>query len=281
MHGQSGGVLPGPISNPEVKPSCVNSCTVVRKPTGKTVAVPLTFTSPQLINNRKDVWAWVIEMPISTGDVLGHVQVGVYLSVIGDVLFVPKSIDKPALEEIESAFEMEAYPFLVGGSALLGSLLRGNKRGIAVADIATEADLDELTSFGDIVVMESGVNAAGNLIECNDFGAVISPTIPRSGADMISEVLGVEVARTEVAGHKTVGSMLVANNKGILTHPDITSPEVESIEKTMNVPVMVGTVTFGSPYVGSGCVTSDTHALVGSGSTGPELNRIEDALKLI
>jgi translation initiation factor 6 len=73
----------------------------------------------------------------------------------------------------------------------------------------------------------------------------------------------------------------VANNKGILSHPDITSYEVKEIEKTMQVPVMVGTVCFGSPYVGAGCVTSDTDTLVGSGSTGPELNRIEDALGLI
>ena len=49
----------------------------------------------------------------------------------------------------------------------------------------------------------------------------------------------------------------------------------------MQVPVMVGTVCFGSPYVGAGCVASNSDALVGSGSTGPELNRIEDALGLI
>ena len=49
----------------------------------------------------------------------------------------------------------------------------------------------------------------------------------------------------------------------------------------MQAPVMVGTVTFGSPFVGAGCCASDTHALVGSGSTGPELNRIENALGLI
>ena len=123
-------------------------------------------------------------MPVSTGDILGHAQVGVYLSVVGDVLFIPRSLDKSAVTEIESAFEMETHPFLVGGSALLGSLLRGNRRGIAVADIATQEDLDELTSFGDVVVMESGVNAAGNLIECNDKGAVVSTIIPDSGADM-------------------------------------------------------------------------------------------------
>ena len=53
---------------------------------------------------------------------------------------------------------------------LLGSLIRGNKKGLAVADIATQDDLDELSSFGDVVILESGVNAAGNLIECNDKG---------------------------------------------------------------------------------------------------------------
>ncbi len=43
MHGHSGGELPGPISNPEVKPSCVDSCTVAREPTETFVAVPLSF----------------------------------------------------------------------------------------------------------------------------------------------------------------------------------------------------------------------------------------------
>ena len=46
MHGHSGGVLPGPIPNPEVKPSCVDSCTVAREPTETFVAVPLSFPAP-------------------------------------------------------------------------------------------------------------------------------------------------------------------------------------------------------------------------------------------
>ena len=220
-------------------------------------------------------------MPISTGDILAHTQVGVYLSVVDKILFYPRSLDDAATEELKSAFDLEMHPFLVGGSSLLGSLLSGNAKGIAVADIATEEDLDELTSFSDVVVMESGVNAAGNLIECNAHGAVVSPIVPQNGVDMIAEVLGVDAIRSKVAGHDTVGSMLVANDNGVLAHPDISRSEAESIESAMKVPVMVGTVTFGSPYVGAGCAASDTHALVGSGSTGPELNRIEDALGLI
>ena len=220
-------------------------------------------------------------MTISTGDILGHSQVGVYLSVVGDNLFYPASLDKPAIEEIEQVFDIEMNPLLIGGSALLGSLICGNNKGIAVADIATEEDLDTLSSYGEIVILESGVNAAGNLLECNDYGAVVSKSIPNPGVELIGEILSVNTARVRVAGQDTVGSLLVANNKGILSHPDITSYEVNEIEKTMNVPVMVGTVCFGSPYVGAGCVTTENDAFVGSGSTGPELNRIEDALGLI
>ena len=220
-------------------------------------------------------------MAISTGDILGNSQVGVYLTVVGNNLFYPSSLDKPAIEEILQCFDLEMNPMLIGGSSLLGSLIVGNNKGIAVADIATEEDLDKLSSFGEVVILESGVNAAGNLVECNDHGAIVSKSIPTPGVELIGEVLGVKTARTRVAGQDTVGSLLVANNKGILTHPDISSSEVKEIEAVMSVPVMVGTVCFGSPYVGAGCVTSENDALVGSGSTGPELNRIEDALGLI
>ena len=41
---------------------------------------------------------------------------------------------------------------------LIGALLAGNSNGIAVADIATEKDIDQLTAYGDVVVMEGGVN---------------------------------------------------------------------------------------------------------------------------
>ena len=220
-------------------------------------------------------------MAISTGDILGNSQVGVYLTIVGNNLFYPSSLDKPAIEEISQCFDLEMNPMLIGGSSLLGSLIVGNNKGIAVADIATEEDLDKLSSFGEVVILESGVNAAGNLVECNDHGAIVSKSIPTPGVELIGEVLGVKTARTRVAGQDTVGSLLVANNKGILSHPDITSSEVKEIETVMSVPVMVGTVCFGSPYVGAGCVTSENDALVGSGSTGPELNRIEDALGLI
>ena len=73
----------------------------------------------------------------------------------------------------------------------------------------------------------------------------------------------------------------VTNDQGILLHPDVTPEEVMQIEQVMKVPPMVGAACFGSPYVGAGICASNNGALAGSETTGPEMNRIEDALGLI
>ena len=53
------------------------------------------------------------------------------------------------------------------------------------------------------------------------------------------------------------------------------------IEEVLGVAPMVGTVAFGSPYVGAGLAASNNGVIAGRETTGPELNRIEDALGLI
>ncbi len=221
-------------------------------------------------------------MTIQTGDVMGHSLVGVQLAAIGDVLFAPYGVDKSELEVIASGFDLEPVRLTIGGSSLVGSLMAGTRKGIAVADIASQEDIDRLLSYTDgVVVMESGVNAAGNLIAATEKGAVISKSVPQPGVDAISDVLGVPAVRTTIAGMHNVGSLIVGNSHGALVHPDVTEEEVGVIEEVLGVRAMVGTVCFGSPEVGSGCVATDTHAFVGDGTTGPELNRIEDALGLI
>ena len=168
----------------------------------------------------------------------------------------------------------------VGGDAG-GALVTGNTNGLAVADIATESDIDILTSFGDVVVMEGVVNTAGNLLLCNEHGSIASPAIPVEGVVIISEVFGIPVAVSSIAGEDVVGSLGVANDHGVLLHPDVLPDEVLIIEEVLGVSPMVGTVAFGSPYVGAGLAASNNGAIAGRETTGPELNRVEDALGLI
>ena len=91
-------------------------------------------------------------------------------------------------------------------------------------------------------------------------------------------MLAVDVASTTVAGQDVVGSLAVANDQGVLLHPDVTPDEAMLIEDVLGVKPMVGTVSFGSPYVGAGVCASNAGAISGTQTTGPELNRIEDAL---
>ena len=225
--------------------------------------------------------AWLIAMTVDSADIFGSDQVGIHLAAVGNYVFHPPELTEPIKEKIDNVLGLESIELNIGGSNLIGALLCGNSKGMAVADIATEADIDLLTSYGDVVVMEGGVNTAGNLLLANETGVVASPSIPEEGLEIIAQVMQVDVVATTIAGQDVVGSLGVVNDQGILLHPDVTPDEVLLIEEVMQVPPMVGTACFGSPYVGAGCVTSENNALVGSGSTGPELNRIEDALGLI
>jgi len=220
-------------------------------------------------------------MGLLATEVFGHSQVGVSLAVVGNVLFHPVGVAGKQLEEILSALDIESFPLSIGGSNLLGSLICGNSNGIAVADIASEEDIDKLTSFGDVVVMEHGVNAAGNLLVCTSKGALMSPLLPQEGVELLSEVFKVPGVSTTIAGQEILGSLAAANNKGAILHPDVTVDEVEKIRKTLGVDVMVGTVGYGSPFIGAGIAATDNGAIVSPETTGPELNRIEDALGLI
>ena len=67
------------------------------------------------------------------------------------------------LEQLETTLQLEMHTNLDWFPSHR-STSAGNSNGLAVADIATETDIDELTAFGDVVVMEGGVNTAGNLL---------------------------------------------------------------------------------------------------------------------
>jgi len=220
-------------------------------------------------------------MGIRQLDISGSDQVGVHLARIGNVLFHPTGLTDNTLELIDQALNLERKEISIGGSALVGALIAGNSNGMAVADIATDNDIDVLTSYGDVVVMQGGVNTAGNLLLVNEYGCVASPAIPEDGLEIIADVCGVDVVSTTIGGQDIVGSLGIANDQGVLIHPDVTPDEVMIIEEVLEVPPMVGTVSFGSPYVGAGICASNTGAIVGKETTGPELNRIEDALGLI
>ena len=77
-------------------------------------------------------------MPIDTVDIFGSDQAGIHLASVANVLFHPPELPQPTVEILETCLELELHPKTIGGSSLVGALVCGNGRDIAVADIATE-----------------------------------------------------------------------------------------------------------------------------------------------
>lgn len=193
--------------------------------------------------------------------------------------FVP---DK-SLEKIESLLKVNVLKTSIANTDLAGIFCCMNSNGLIIPNIANEREVARLKilkkKFGmNIAVLGTTFTALGNLILCNDKGAVISKVFSKKEKKRIEDCLGVESEYASVAGITTVGSCGVATNKGCLLHRDAAEEEMKLIEDVLKVPVDIGTANFGSPFVGSCMIANSTGAVIGESTTGPEVTRIMEAL---
>jgi len=129
--------------------------------------------------------------------------------------------------------------------------------------------------------METKRTAYGNMVLANDRGAIVDPRLKSSETKKISETLGVEVVRGEIAGLPYVGSLAVATNKGVLAHPLLKDSERKLLEDVLKVPVDVGTINCGIPYIGTGLIGNRYAVVAGSLTTGPEMFIMGHALDVV
>jgi translation initiation factor 6 len=210
--------------------------------------------------------------------------VGVYLTANNSFILYPPTLIESVLEKIRSVFEEPFYPLTINNSNLLGVYSASNKYGIVVPSIIREDELESLkSSMNDSVqigILNSIDNAFGNLILCNDNGAIISPFL-KDKKNEIEDVLNVETVVYEFAEYYLPGSISLTNNKGCLVHPLSTDEEIAYITSVLKVDeVDVSTVNRGIPYLHSGAIVNDKSGVFGVDCTGPELMRLTSVLNL-
>jgi translation initiation factor 6 len=66
-----------------------------------------------------------------------------------------------------------------------------------------------------------------------------------------------------------------------LSHPLVKEEEKKTLQNVFKVPIDVGTVNCGIPYVGTGLIANSRAAIAGSMTTGPETFIIGNALDVV
>jgi translation initiation factor 6 len=221
-------------------------------------------------------------LPLVKVDLNGSPYLGVFARASDKVCIVPPATPENVAAELQRALQVPIVPLSVGGSNIIGSVVAMNSHGAVVADFVGDEEISVLEKLGLKVGRVAGkFNAAGNNILVNDHGAFVNPDFSKQAEAAVAEVLNVPVERGTLAGLKTVGSAACVTSKGVLCHPKTADEELDFLEKLFKVEADIGTVNHGAPFIGAGVVANKAGAVAGTLTTGPELNRIENALNLI
>ncbi|WP_207586311.1 translation initiation factor IF-6 [Halomontanus rarus] len=213
----------------------------------------------------------------------GSSYVGVFARATDSCVLIRPDTDEDVVASVETELEVPALQTTVGGSSTVGALVAGNENGLLVSSRVLEYERERLEEAVELPIAElpGSINAAGNVVLANDYGAYVHADLPREAVSIVKETLEVPVERGDLAGVRTVGTAAVATNSGVLCHPKATDEELDFLEDVLDVRADVGTINYGAPLVGSGLVATDDGYVVGEQTTGPELGRIEDALDYI
>lgn len=213
----------------------------------------------------------------------GSSYVGVFAVATGECLLVRPDVDEDLCASFVSELGVPAITTTVGGSGTVGALVTGNENGLLVSNRIRDNEIERIREIVDRPVSElpGNINAAGNVVLANDYGAYVHADLSRDAVRSVSEALDVPVDRGELAGVRTVGTAAVATNEGVLCHPKASDGELDFLEELLDVRADIGTINYGAPLVGSGLVANANGYVAGQDSTGPELGRIEDALGYI
>lgn len=163
-------------------------------------------------------------------DFVGNPYIGVYCTSSEELLVVSTTVPKRAVQRLSEALGIPAVQTTIGGSTVVGSLVRLNSHGVVVSGFATDAEIEKFKGFN-VLTSPHKLNAMGNNILCNDRGALVHPGYDGEFVKNLEDVLDVEVTRGTIAGIRTVGSWGVATEKGVLCHPHATDEEKALLER--------------------------------------------------
>jgi translation initiation factor 6 len=144
----------------------------------------------------------------------GDPHIGVFTRVFDDIAVVPPDLPHECTVIYEEALQVEIVRTTIQNSPIIGSLLVGNNHGLVITGMATEEEIETLSEYRDLMLLEEGMNAAGNIILANDHFAAVHPDLDDEFMDALGDFLKVPVVPLTLGDVKTVGMAAVATKHG-------------------------------------------------------------------
>ena len=156
---------------------------------------------------------------------------------------------------------------------VLNQMMVMNNKGALLPNICTGEEIEffKEKSGLNVGVLSTKYTALGNMICVNDKGAALSPLIGKDDAQIISDVMGVEIIHKKIAGYHQTGAVLSATSQGGIIHPESDEEDVKELSDVLKVSIEKSTINGGVPYVSSGILANSKSIVTGSFTTGPEI----------
>lgn len=210
----------------------------------------------------------------------GNPNIGVFAVANEDLAFVAHDAADEFVDGIANTLKVEVVRTTVADSFVVGSLVAMNSNGAIVSGLAGERELEVIREKIPVALLGDKLNAAGNNILVNDFGAIVNPEMDKASLKAVEDVLGVECVKATVADINTVGSVCRVTNKGAAVGPDATEEDMKLIKEVLKVEAMRTTLNHGCRFISPGVLANSKGALVGDMTTPIEMGKLEDALVL-
>ena len=211
----------------------------------------------------------------------GDPNLGFYAIPTDDFCIVGKGLMSKNIKKIEEILKVEVVKATISGSEMIGLFSAANKNGIVLPKIVEDKEIEFFKKMGlNVFVAKVKPTAMGNLILVNDKGCIISKDLKGLKKE-IEDCFGVPVEVGTIAGLSVVGSAGYVTNQGLLVHRDCKEDEMKMLEDVLKVEGDIGTVSFGSPFVGASIVANSNGFLVSEQTSGPELQRVDEALGFV
>lgn len=166
-----------------------------------------------------------------------------------------------------------------GGSSFLGIYAEASDALALVPRSASRQFVDKLEKSLSVRVVQTtiaGTNLIGALTTMNINGLVTSAFATEAEKLLLAKEFNMTALRDKF---NAAGNNIVANDRGAVVNPDVSSRSLKQISETLGVEAVKGTVA-GLKTVGSACEANNRGILCHPEATDDEIALLEDVLKV-